>query len=559
MTSRRLANVAILAKRLRLNDIKGWPMAFLALALGSVTAFAAPPFGFLPGFFGIGGLFLLVEQTPARRGWVIAAWRAWLFGTGYFVVSLWWVSEAFLVDAEAHGWQAPFAVAFLAMGLALLWAAAGCSYRLIRSRSDFRVLTFASVFALFEWLRGHVLTGLPWNLLGAIWPAGGVVSQSASVIGVYGLTLVTLSIFATAYLVVLPHRSNSRRWLVLASGLALFLSVITFGVVRLAQATSSSPGLNVRIVQANVPQASKWTLESFKDILFRYTDLTSQPGTPVPDVVVWSETAIPALISDYMAPGTWTARAIESSLRPGQILILGADREDETPTGRKDYNSLFVLKRQVVGMKTLSVYDKHHLVPFGEYFPVDSLADAVGLKRLVHVGDGFTPGPPSEVQRPRGLPAFAPMICYESLFPGAVADRGRRAEWIVNVSNDAWFGRTSGPWQHLNLASYRAIETGLPMVRSTPTGVSALIDPYGRSVKRLEQGVEGFIDARLPSRVPVTIYYLAGDSIFWVVEMLLIMQSITASRLLRRAQLVFRWSWVGRFRANLKVIDGRNV
>jgi len=342
-------------------------------------------------------------------------------------------------------------------------------------------------------------------------------------------------------------------------GLVLMAGVFLFGWFRLQTISPSEHGPRVRIVQANVPQASKWTLEAFKDILDRYTRLTAQPAHQRPKIIIWSETAIPALISDYLAPGTWTRSAVEASLAPGQVLMLGADREEDTASGRKDFNSLFVIRREAVGLRTLAVYDKHHLVPFGEYFPVDALAEATGLKKLVHVGDGFTPGPPSVVQRPSGLPPFAPMICYESLFPGAISDQGRRAAWIVNVSNDAWFGRTSGPWQHLNLASYRAIETGLPMVRSTPTGISALIDAYGRPVAQLGQGVEGVIDVDLPSPARVPVYYVIGDWLLGVVIAGIIMQSVAASRVLRRAQLLLWTGWVGRVRAKPNVNDGRDV
>ena len=543
----------------RLDRLSGLQLVVLSPMLGVGTALSAPPFGFFPGLLGIGCLFLFVDQTPSRRRLTSAFWRAWLFGVGYFLVSLWWVAEAFLVDAEAHGWQAPFAVGFLAMGLAILWGAAGWTYQLIRPRGVFRALAFAAVFALFEWLRGHILTGLPWNLLGSIWRAGSAVSQSAAIFGVYGLTFVTLAVFALIALAISPERTGRDRFIAPVLGLAILGGVYVYGSMRLEHATPSGHGLRVRIVQANVPQASKWSLQAFKDILDRYTRLTAQTGKRRPDVVIWSETAIPALISDYLAPGTWTRSEVEASLAPGQVLILGADREEESVSGRRDFNSLFVLRREAVGLATLAIYDKHHLVPFGEYFPVDSLAEATGLKKLVHVGDGFTPGPRSEVQRPAGLPPFAPMICYESLFPGAISDNGRRASWIVNVSNDAWFGRTSGPWQHLNLASYRAIESGLPMVRSTPTGISALIDPFGRPVSQLGQGVEGVIDADLPSAAPSTIYYLTGDWLFGVVIGAIIMQSMAASRLLRRVQLFRRLGWLGGFRAKPNLNGGRDV
>lgn len=533
--------------------LSGVGVVALLLSLGVATALAAPPFGFLPGLAGLGGLFHLVDGVSPRRRLKAAFWRAWLFGTGYFLVSLWWVSEAFLVDAEAHAWQAPFAVALLSTGLALLWGAAGSTYQLIRPRGFGRALTFAAIFALFEWLRGHILTGLPWNPIGTLWRAGGAVSQSVAVFGIYGLTFLTLLTFCSMALAFAPKTVQRRRVVGPAIGLILLGALYTFGSVRLADAPQPASGLLIRIVQANVPQANKWTLESFKDILDRYTRLTAQASKRRPDVIVWSETAIPALISDYMAPGAWTRSEVEGSLSPGQVLILGADREDDDGSVRRDYNSLFVLRREAFGLTSLAVYDKHHLVPFGEYFPVDSLAEATGLKRLVHVGDGFTPGPPSRVQRAAGLPPFAPMICYESLFPGAVSDQGQRAAWIVNVSNDAWFGRTSGPWQHLNLASYRAIETGLPMVRSTPTGISALIDAYGRPVAQLGQSVEGVIDVNLPSPAPKTAYYVAGDWLFWVVILLVIVHSMASSQRYWRGRLG-RWlGWAVSYRATPNV------
>jgi apolipoprotein N-acyltransferase len=323
--------------------------------------------------------------------------------------------------------------------------------------------------------------------------------------------------------------------------------VWSFGAIRLASAPHGPDGPVVRVIQANVPQTDKWDARTFTEILDRYARLTAAPAAGrTPTYVIWSETAIPALLDDYLAPGTWTAATVQGSLLPGQTLILGADRA-EPGTGRMRYfNSLFVMRRNATGFERLAVYDKHHLVPFGEYFPVDSLAEATGLKKLVHVGDGFDAGPPSEVMRPLGVPPFAPMICYESLFPGAVSDHGRRASWIVNVSNDAWFGRTSGPIQHLNLASYRAIETGLPMARSTPTGVSAIIDAYGRPLRQLGQGREGFIDLALPPAATETPYHRFGDTIFWVVIMVLFLHGMALFLLARRGDRAVASSYTSR-------------
>ncbi len=488
-----------------------------AFSCGLAAAIAHPPFGLIVGLVGFSALCGLLDHADPTRPMASAFWRSWLAGCAYFAVSLWWVSEAFMVDVAAHGWQAPFAVGFLAAGLALLWGAAGLIYRLMAPLGPGRVLVFAATFALFEWLRGHILTGLPWNLPGNAWKAGGAISQFASLAGVYGLSLVTLGIAASLRLVTDPRAGRWRK-LGPAIGVIGLVAIWSFGTLRLATPQPVASGPWVRIVQANVPQADKWDLRTFTDILQRYTQLTAQASGPRrPDIVVWSETAIPALVDDYMAPGTWTRAVIEDSLVPGQTLIFGVDREENDAIGRRDFNSLMVARRTRNGFQRLAVYDKHHLVPFGEYFPVDSLAEATGLKRLVHVGDGFTPGPPAAVIKAAGLPALAPMICYESLFPRAISDPHRDAAWIVNVSNDAWFGRTSGPLQHLNLASYRAIEEGLPMVRATPTGVSAMIDAYGRPLQTLGQGKEGVIDMILPVRAPQTLYQVLGDSLFWVV------------------------------------------
>ena len=502
-----------------------------AFCAGLAAALAHPPFGVIIGMVGFTVLYVLVDGANSVRPMADAFLRAWLGGCAYFLVGMWWLSEAFMVDVAAHGWQAPFAVGFLAAGLALFWGVAGAVYKLIAPPGPIRALVFAAVFSSLEWFRGHVLTGLPWDLPGNIWRAGGPMSQIASVIGVYGLTLVTLGVAASLGLL-FDRQAGVWRWRGPVLGVVCLAAVWSFGALRLSQPLAPSSGPVVRIVQANVPQSDKWDLKSFTDILERYTRLTAQPSKlRRPDIVIWSETAIPALVDEYMASGTWTRAVVEDSLRPGQVLVFGVDREESDSAGRRDFNSLMIVRRQTAGFRWLSIYDKHHLVPFGEYFPVDSLAEATGLKKLVHVGDGFTPGPPARVLRPDGLPPLAPMICYESLFPSAISDQGGRAAWIVNVSNDAWFGRTSGPLQHFNLASYRAIEEGLPMARATPTGVSAMIDPFGRPLMSLGQGEEGVIDIVLPAPTPATIYHCLGDSLFGVVCFILIAHAMILSNM----------------------------
>ncbi len=493
-----------------------WLTLGLALGAGLSAAAAHPPFGLLPGLLGFGLLLHLLDRADPAKPLRSAFWRGWLAGSAYFLVSTWWVGEAFLVDVAEHGWQAPFAIGFLACGLGLLWGAAGLTYRLIAPRHAGRVLTFAAVFAVFEWLRGHMLSGFPWDLPGEAWRAGGWVSQAASVFGAYGLSLITLAMAAAAGI---WGGSDSRRAKAAASGLAILALVVLGGggALRLAAPTRFTP-VRVRVVQADIEQADKWTPEAFRSIFDAYTGLTAQPPATggVPQVVLWPEGAIPADSAVFLAEGTWTHDALMAALKPGQILIMGAARSDGVGADQRFFNAALALRRDAGGLTPLAIYDKHHLVPFGEYMPMDSLMGAIGFKALVHVGDGFTAGPRPAPILPPGLPALQVLICYESLFPAFVAGDKPRPAWIANLSNDAWFGKTSGPWQHLNLASYRAIEEGLPMVRATPTGVSAMIDAYGRPLRRLGQGARGVIDADLPTAIASPPYRTLRDWPFWI-------------------------------------------
>ncbi len=502
-----------------------WGAALCCLLAGLGAALAHPPFGMLPGLLGYGlALHLIDQDMGARHRLRGGFWRGWLFGLAYFFVGTWWVGEAFLVDIEVYGWMAPIAVLSLSGGLALFWGVAGLAYRWAVPRQAsalVRLAAFVLVFSVVEWLRGHVLTGFAWNLPGETWRAGSAPSQMASVVGAYGLSLITLWIAGSFGL--LLSQDQRRQGLVLAgAAVALMAGLYGFGLVRLAHASPpSARGPVVRIVQANIPQSAKWTPENFRNILAKYTALTTRPSKgPVPAVVIWPEGAIPSALDDYLAPGSWTRDVVTASLKPGQVLMTGGFRYGGTPDRPLYYNSLVGVRREGADLKVTGLYDKYRLVPFGEYLPLGEILGRVGIRRLVHAPDDFTPGPRPQPVQFDGLPLVQPLICYESLFPGftrqGAALSGRRAAWILNVSNDAWFGKTSGPWQHLNIASYRAIEEGLPLIRSTPTGISAVIDAYGRrsTTQSLVQGVEGVIDSPLPDALQPTLYSRLGDGPF---------------------------------------------
>ena len=516
-----------------------WPARGLALLSGLAAALAHPPFGVIVGLLGY-SLMLRMVDAPAERPLKQAFFRGWLAGLGYFAVSVWWIVEPFMVDAATQGWMAPFALVLLAGGLALFWGAAALTYRALKPQGFVRVLVFAGCLAGFEWLRGHVLSGFPWDPPGAAWRAGSAPSQIAAVVGIWGLSWITLAI-AAAPALLFDERPRRARGLAVGAAVLALAGLYGFGAARLAGAPPSSPAAPlVRVVQANIDQKEKWRPENLDAIFATYLELSRRPAAVRPDVVIWPEGALPAVVDQLLAPGLPYAPALTATLAPGQSLLMGANRAERGADGQYQYfNSLVAFRREDVGLRLTGVYDKHHLVPFGEYMPLGDLATKVGFRSLVHMPEDFTAGPPSRPLTAAGLPPVQPLICYEALFPGlvrrGVVEPGVRPAWILNVSNDAWFGMTSGPLQHLNLASYRAIEEGLPMVRSTPTGVSAVIDAYGRVLPgaRLGLGAFGVIDARLPPALAPTLYVRWNDWLFAV--MMLVSMGAAFTNRVRRA------------------------
>lgn len=497
-----------------------WYAPLTALLAGLAAGLAHPPFGLIIGLLGYAVLLLRLETVtdrPRRSAFLMG----WLAGLGYFGLSTWWIAEPFLVDVAIHGWMAPFAVVLMGGGLALFWGAAGLAYRWLRPRSAWKPLVFAGCFAAAEWLRGHVLTGLPWNLVGESWRAGSAPSQAAALVGSYGLTWITLAIASTPALLVVPVRRLAQAGMLVLAGVAL-TALYAGGAGRLAAAPRplfDKDAPVIRVVQANIDQKEKWKPENLDEVFNAYVELTRRPATNPkasrrPDVVIWPEGALPAVIDDFIADPAYGPR-LRDAIQPGQTLLMGANRAEPAEAGGYRYfNTLVAFRREAQALRVTGFYDKHRLVPFGEFIPLGDLAGRLGIRSLVHMPEDFTAGLPPRPLVVEGVPAVQVLICYEALFPRIAG--GPRPKWILNVSNDAWFGRTSGPWQHLNIASYRAIEEGLPIVRSTPTGVSAVIDAQGRMLpgKSLGLGQFGVIDARLPAPAAPTLYSRWGEGPF---------------------------------------------
>lgn len=520
----------------------GWVFpTLIALAAGGLAGSAHPPFGFLPGLIGYALLLWLLDDADPDRPLRSAFLRGWAAGVGYLLISTYWIAEAFFVDAATHGWMAPFAVAALCGGVGLFWGAAGLLYRLLAGpRLDgrpIRPLVFAACFGLLEWMRGHVLTGFPWDLPGETFAAGSALSQAASVFGAYGLSVLVLA--AASAPALLTQRASAVGKAAVAAAMAAAVGVAwIWGAVRLnnGPATPADAPM-IRVIQPNIDQKDKWRPENLEQIVSTYVRLTTRPAARTPDIVVWPEASIPAAANTFLSLESPDYARIAGALRPGQMLLLGAYRLEPREGRAVAYNSLLALRRTSSALSLVAVYDKYRLVPFGEYLPFAWLLEPIGFGKMAHVAEGFEHGPRPAPISLGALPRVQPLICYESLYPGFVSSAGGRARWIVNVSNDSWFGRTSGPWQHLNIASYRAIEQGLPLIRSTPTGVSAIVDATGRTLPGavLPIGAEGVIDRPLPPALPPTVYEQLGDTLFWL--MLLAFAATAAPvRGLRRAQ-----------------------
>lgn len=505
------------------------PRTLAALA-GLVLALAQPPFSFLPGLLGYPLLLWALEQELGPYPKRTAFFMGWLAGFFYFLVGCFWVAEAFLVDAATYGWMAPFAVMLLPAGVGLFWGAFGVIYNRFRPSGVKRFVFFACAFTTFEYLRGMILSGFPWDPAGATWRAGDPMSQMAAWVGVYGLGFLTVLIFSS--LGVVRRGRGIRGYAPAIFGLLVFTACFALGEIRLRTTPVRFSDFTVRIVQPNIGQAAKWDADNFADLFDSYVNMSKAPPAPghkVPDLIVWPEGALPFPAEAVFSQDAWTAPVMANLLRENQSLIVGFSRRDITPQNKAVWrNSLLVLTRHQGQTVIEGAYNKFKLVPFGEFTPFESVLKPLGIEALTHFDDSFTRGARTQPMSVGAIPRFLPLICYEGIFPSLDQrlyrnnDDKLRPQWIVNISNDAWFGPTSGPRQHLNLASFRAIEEGLPMIRSTPTGISVLIDPLGRVVKGSEINLDqrGYRDIRLPKPAPVTAYEGQRNVSLWLITIL---------------------------------------
>ncbi|GAB4382506.1 apolipoprotein N-acyltransferase [Albidovulum sp.] len=441
---------------------------------------------------GLGGLLWLAGGC---RGLGPALWLGWLAGLGHFAGSLFWIVEPFLVEPDRYGWMAPFALVFMVAGMALFWAFAGAVSALGRNRPS-RVAGFAAGLAISDLVRSHVLTGFPWALIGHVW-IGTPVAQAAALVGPVGLSALTVLIAA---LPVAPARRPARAAAAVAS-LALLGGLWWGGTARLAEATAPrADAPRIRLIQPNAAQHLKWRADMWRIFVERQLAQTAEPAEAPLDLVVWPETAVPFLLE--RAGPFLHNMALASG---GVPIATGIQRME----GTRVFNSLAVIDG---AGQVQAVYDKWHLVPFGEYIPFGDLALGLGISAFAaQEGNGYTPGPGARVLDLGRIGKVLPLICYEAIFPQDLNAAEERADWILQITNDGWFGTLAGPYQHLAQARLRAIEQGLPLLRAANTGISAVIDARGRILQSLPLDSEGVIDTALPPALPPTPYSRTGD------------------------------------------------
>ncbi|WP_420406637.1 apolipoprotein N-acyltransferase [Hoeflea sp.] len=475
----------------------------LALLSGSFAVLALPPFNFFAVLFvSLPVLVWLLDGAsgPAEAGFLgrlrPAFSTGWWFGFGYFVAGLWWLGNALLMEAESFAWALPIAVLGLPAFLALFYGVAAAAARALWSDGIGRIAALSAAFGLAEFARGYLFTGFPWNAIGYGAMPVPLMMQSSEIFGLYGMSALTVFVFSAPALV--GTRRGAAAGIALA--LVLFCAHVGYGWVALQRGGDPSDPERtavIRIVQPAIDQTAKWDMSERERIFDELLDLSALPpreGAPRPSHVVWPETALPFLLTEN--PGALSRMA--EMLQVGQTLITGAVRQEDGVAGkmRRFYNTIYAIddEGQIIGSA-----DKAHLVPFGEYLPFEQLLREYGLKPVADSFGGFSAADRRALLALPGGFKAVPLICYEAIFPRLSETGEARGDLLLNLTNDAWYGFTPGPYQHLRQAQLRAVETRLPLVRAANNGISVVTDSRGRIAGSLPLGERGVFDVELPS------------------------------------------------------------
>lgn len=507
--------------------LSGWQRNGAALLAGIISALAMPPFDLVFVLFATFPVLVWLMDGAASdvsNGFLGKLWvgfkPGFFFGFGYFFAGLWWIGSAFLVEAEDFLWALPIAIVAVPFALSLFWGFATAFSRLFWSGDIGRLFILAAFFTLFEFLRGFVATGFPWNPISNAAFFTPVMMQTASLTGIYAMTAFAVFIFSTLAVLTPGSEDQTRgKKFAFVFSLSFILLHTGFGVWRLQESNVSYvPEVSLRLVQPNIDQRYKFDKEKEAENFQTYLDLSTsrgegdKQGLSGTTHLIWPESVFPYLLTQRRD----TLGAIGSMLPEGTSLITGAVRAEAAVSGAAGFvfNSVYVINHQG---EIISAADKTHLVPFGEYVPFQSIAGGLGIEQLANQDGGFEAGSSRKLLSTGIGPSLLPLICYEIIFSGQLWNEQERPGWIVNLTNDGWFGITPGPYQHSRQSVLRAVEEGLPLVRVANSGISGVYDPYGRPINELELGQSGIIDAQLPEALPKTFYKQWHGSLHWII------------------------------------------
>ena len=486
-----------------MRKLKPFLTSYYALFVyGLACYFAFAPYFFFPILW-FGLAILAIQNNSASHR--VSFENAFCFGAGLGVTGMNWLAYTMTLEGSDYKWLVP--IIWVSFGLFF-----GLYYGLTAFLASFsrpgvsRWLAFAGWFGVIEWVRSWAFSGFPWNSVGNIWNGTLPILQSVSIIGVYGLGILTVLIFTT------PFFGRKLKPTLLALGALGIL--YAFGTWRLYDAQKETVwGVRLRVVQPNIPCTLKWSPRHARENLSKMIHLSKENNDQITHVI-WPESAFSFLINT----DEQDRLQLMPAMRQGAALITGAMRA-VTQKPLTIANSLVVLD-DLTNIR--SYFDKAHLVPFGEYTPLRGI---LPLEKFVPFESDITAGP-----GPRTIPVInagpaAPMVCYEAIFSGEVVDKTKRPQWLINVTNDGWYGMSAGPHHHFAMAQTRAVEEGLPLVRSANTGISAVVDGYGQILDKLDLGTEGVIDADLPQALSPTLFAKYGNKIPLTIAGILILFS----------------------------------
>lgn len=474
--------------------LEEWQAMLVCFLAGAATALAFAPTGWWPVLLlTLPIYYFLTDSAPARRH---ALGRGFFFGYGFFMAGTYWIANALAVDMEKFGWLIPISIGGLSAVMALWFALFGWLTWWRRTGDPLAdLLRFIVLWVVVEYLRSLGMFGFPWNLLGYVALESERVAQLAALTGVYGLSLLVLVLALLPVVWMKPGISERARSIYSAVVLIGLIATYGYGMARMPDEAALSD-TRIRLVQPNIPQSMKWQPEGRVESLRIHARLSHlQTAAPTPNIIAWSETAMPFTLYPN---GPWPSR-LADAVPSGATLITGAVRADDTGSAIKLWNSIVIMQDG----KWRQSYDKHQLVPFGEFMP---LREVLPLDKITPGSIDFSRGTGARTVQIETVPPFSPLVCYEVIFPNMAVDETERPEWIFNATNDAWYGESPGPYQHFAMSRMRAIEQGLPVARAANTGISGIIDPYGRVLHWLPLNERGTLDQTLPKPLAPTFY-----------------------------------------------------